>query len=331
MITHEILKDFELQPAMLDKLRAKLEKKPDIFSIESDPLLGSLMACLGIQYDLGKKDWDRLSAPLNINIDLQVNPWKSKLISINNDIALYLWSDVITEFKPDHLDFKHLLHPLSLDEKGNLSRLIISPIHISKYYKTRGIELAVVKSWAQSSFLASSTDASWNYLITNELEIKTGTALIQAQLLCNQQLAFQGTHDLADHLLGAKVNSFQKNKKIFHQIQPLLHNKFYNEDRIPNISKILIYLVGVVLDDLAQPLWYDSENHFKILSASVMHLDNLHEFKKDQPNLNLPKSFHELMIELRKKSKYSDIEIIYSNFISNLIDTSESLTDVLRF
>ena len=322
MINNQVVKDFEFQPAMLDKLRVKLDKKPDIFSIESDPLLGSLIACLGIQYDLGKKDWDRLSAPLNINIDHQYNLLKSKLISINNDIALYIWSDDIIEFKPDHLDFKNILHPLSLDEKGLLSRLILSPIHISRYYKTMGIELAIVKSWAQSSFLASSIDMSWNYLITNELEIKTGTALMQTQLLCNQQLAFQGTHDLADHLLGAKVDSFQKNKKTFQQIQSLLHRKFFNENRLPHISKILIYLIGVLLDDLSQPHWYDSENHFKILSSSVSNLDNLHEFKEDQSNLNLPISFHELMAELRKKSQYTSIKNIYSNFISDLSKAS---------
>ncbi len=256
--------DFELSEFAYQRVISKLERKPEIFTFESDPLLASLIACLGIQFDLGKKDWDRLSAPLNVKIGGASNLWKSKLISFKDEIGLCLWSSEIDEFKPDHIDLKHILHPLSLDENHKLSRLIIFPNLIAQHYRKLGINLVIVKKWALSSFLAEAKNTT-NYLLTNELEMTNGTPLIQAQLMATNQLAFQGTHDLADHLLGANRFGLERNQKLYAHIHEKMEKAFFEIHPMPNIMRVLAYLMGVILDDMAQPIWYNSEKHYKTL------------------------------------------------------------------
>ncbi|MES2768508.1 MAG: hypothetical protein V4596_05115 [Bdellovibrionota bacterium] len=279
--------------------------------------MASLIACLGIQFDLGKKDWDRLSAPLNVKIGGASNLWKSKLISFKDEIGLCLWSSEIDEFKPDHIDLKYILHPLSLDENHKLSRLIIFPNLIAQHYRKLGINLVIVKKWALSSFLAEAKNTT-NYLLTNELEMTNGTPLIQAQLMATNQLAFQGTHDLADHLLGANRFGLERNQSFYALIHDKMEKALLQEHSRPNIMRVLAYLMGVILDDMAQPIWYNSEKHYQTLKKALNNFENLEKFSSDKADLSLPPSFHALVSVLRDNKFNAEPGEAYDNFIKSL-------------
>ena len=53
----------------------------EVFTFEEEPLLASLITCLGIQSEIGNPERDRLSVPLGIDLQEGVNPWKTEIIT----------------------------------------------------------------------------------------------------------------------------------------------------------------------------------------------------------------------------------------------------------
>ncbi|MEM7646144.1 MAG: hypothetical protein AAF203_04475 [Pseudomonadota bacterium] len=260
-------------------MKKQLENQKAVFSFESQPLLASLTSCLGLQSEMGTQAKDRLSLPLNIHLeDDQDNPWQSEIITLNNKIGLRLWIEGIREFYPDHPDFSQILHPLSLDQEGRLSQIIIFPEDVYHNYKRRQLELVIVRDWALSAFLQGNSHDSVNYFFSNEWEVKNNTAKIQTQLMKNRQLAFSGTHDLTDHLLGgqgAAWNSFMPLYQKAHSI----YEHVFSEEKTPNQQELFLsYTIGVLLDDLAQPRWYQHQPHANAIELLLIFLKKAASF-----------------------------------------------------
>ena len=51
---------FSVTEDLKAKLAARLKQKEEIFPLSSDPLLASLITCLGLQFEMGRPEMDRL-------------------------------------------------------------------------------------------------------------------------------------------------------------------------------------------------------------------------------------------------------------------------------
>lgn len=299
---------FPASNSLKGNLAAELRKKGDIFSLSSEPLLGPLATCLGLQSEIGHSQRDRLSFPLGIDLSkFKSNPWHSEVITFQNLIGLRFWIPEVSEFKIRHPDFKDILHPLSLDKYGKLSQIVIFPTLVAEHYQKRGLELVIVRDWALSSFLAP--DQSLNYLQTNIWEIETNSAYLQTRLMNNRQIAFSGTHDVADHLLDGNQQGMAINENLYSKASQLYEKIFSRRQQKKKITLLASYLVGVLLDDLAQPNWYSSLNHRWLTDQALHFLAETEKLERDIPRLELPQSFHNLIKKLRSDRRHRSAEL----------------------
>ncbi|MES2855430.1 MAG: hypothetical protein V4692_06195 [Bdellovibrionota bacterium] len=286
---------------MKQTLAKKLAGKPEIFSVKSDPLLSSLIFCLGVSFEIGRPGWDRLSetlGKLESSPTAGRNPWNSEIVTLGGKIGLRLWIPGFEEFQPMHVDFKDILHPASLDANGRLSQIVIFPEDVAANYARRGFELVIVRDWVLNSGL-STRDSALNYLVTNRWEAETNSARLQTKLMSNRQVAFSGTHDLADHLLASDIEGFAASEEMYRRIAETYENVFSNGSS-GNSCLIASYLVGLLLDDLAQPKWYRSRSHMHVLSKAVALVETFSErFAEETGELELPPSFNPLIELIR--------------------------------
>src|SRR5688572_11959896 len=136
---------FLVSDSLRKKIAKKLSQKEEIFPISSDPLLASLVTCLGLQFETGKADWDRWSFTLGVEPQ-KYSQWKSEIITQDGEFGIKLWMTNREEFKLRHPDFGIILHPSSLDENKNLTSLVIFPAQVAnRFARDRGLELVIVR------------------------------------------------------------------------------------------------------------------------------------------------------------------------------------------
>lgn len=293
--------EFSVTTEMKKNLRNVLIKQNPIFSFAEQPALASLIACLGLQFELGRSAWDRLSFPLGIELkDYVGNPWQSKIISYQDQLGIRFWIPKRIEFFPRHPDFAEILHPLSIDEKGKLSQIVIFPNQVAQKYKKRGLDLVIVKEWVLSSFLANDgVSQAVNYFHVNAHEIASNSARFQSEFLAKNQIAFSGTHDVADHLLGGSAEGFVDNFE-FYQRTKIIYDHIFSENKTEKSTLIVSYIMGVLLDDLAQPQWYGSKNHLEFAQKTLLWLQCASTQSPQVKSLALPQSFDLFMDALRR-------------------------------
>jgi len=309
-------KKFEMSEGMLTALEQKTRRKGEIFSFRSDPLLASLISCLGLQFELGKPDQDRLSFMLGVKLcQEKPNPWQSEIVSLGDQIGLRAWIPGLKELQPLHEDFRLILHPLSLSQEGVLDQLLIFPGQVADAFAGRGLELVVVRDWALSAFL--SRNLNLNYQRTNKQEIEENITLTQVRLMKGRQLALTGTHDIADHLLGARTSGIESAYPLLERLHAVFE-KAFPANRAKKSSLVISYFLAVLLDDLVQPQWYASPAHLhlgeKALSLMLATLE-----KKDLPEIFLPQSFHELVKAVRNRdSTIRNLDEGFARFAADL-------------
>lgn len=291
---------FEVSEAMKATLAAQVEKKKEIFSFASDPLLASLVSCLGLRHELGKSHLDRASIFLGVDLKEEIgNPWRTEVIAHQGMLGLRAWIPGREELLPRHDDLGHILHPFSLSSDGRLRQLVIFPALVAERYAKRGIELVVVKEWALTAFLRKENQL--DYQRTNKYEIEGRIALTQMELMEKRRLAFTGTHDLGDHLLGADPAGLAKSDEAIRALRATFEKDFSTANPSKR-SLVLGYLAAVMLDDLAQPQWYGSAEHQYILTGITVLLKRALS-APDLPELFLPSSFHEIVAGVRGRSQ----------------------------
>lgn len=295
--------EFLITDQMRKKIVMLLATKTDVFTFETEPLLASLIACLGLQFEIGKPEWDRLSPALGVEGS---KAWKTQVVICDGHIGIRMWMDDNQELLPRHEDFKEILHPLSL-LNGRLCQVVIFPALVAKNYQQRGLNLVIVKDWVLSTFLSES---ALNYLKTNFYEIENNSAKLQIQLMSSKSISFSGTHDLADHLLGGHEGGFDQ--KLLSDVDKVYQQAFsgttYSKRKL-----VISYLIGIVLDDLAQPVWYNSSDHRLLLKKSLALFSLVDRIKDDINKVFLPDSFNELIKQLRAKNSKS-IYYLFDDF-----------------
>lgn len=307
---------FEISELLLHSLAGKVKgKEGEIFSFQSDPLLASLVSCLGLQFELGNPALDRVSFLLGVDLfPGEGNPWQTEIITYHGLFGLRAWIPGRHELIPRHEGFAQILHPLSLSDAGLLNQIVIFPALVAETYQKRGIELVVVKEWVLSAFLGRETQL--NYQRTNLYEIEGRIALTQMNLMENRRLAFTGTHDLADHLLGGNPAGLAAADSLLASLRRAFAPDFCSATPSRR-ALVLGYLIAVLLDDLAQPQWYGSAAHLRAAFSAIGQLDGPE--RADMDAIYLPESFHALVAGIRsRESTAAQNERRFNQFAADL-------------
>ncbi len=280
----------------------KLKNGAEVITYAQEPALASLCTALGLQFELGRKDSDRLSPFFGVDVlEAGDNPWCSEIFSQEGEFALRFWRRDGVELEVRHPDFCHILEASSFNESGKLVQAVIFPGRVAEKYRAKGFELVVVRDWLLASSLSEDGDSRVAYLYANEWEIQNNIAHTQAKLMTQRRLAFSGTHDIVDHLLNADVSKFDGMRSLFLEADAVFTTVFWKRASATKQKLLISYLLGVVLDDLAQPRWYGSQKHEYLARKTLAELLNV-AYSQDCNSLALPKEFHDLVSSLRAKT-----------------------------
>lgn len=297
----------------------KLKAGPEIITYAEDPTLASLCTVLGLQFEMGKRESDRLSPFFGVEVPLSGDsPWCHEIFTQDGEFGIRFARREGGALEVRHPDFCHILDPSSFDETGLLSSVVIFPARVAKAYAAKGFELVIVRDWLLTSALCEKEEERVTYLYANEWEIQNNIAHTQASLMLQRRLAFSGTHDIADHLLGADAVRFDECRDLFLEAAQVFTHVFWKRTSATKQKLLLSYLIGVVLDDLAQPRWYGSAKHRYLAQKALDELLHITRVQ-DVDSFALPPSFQHLVDSLRAKEKpLFHLESGFSQFLSYL-------------
>ncbi|MCX6118801.1 MAG: hypothetical protein NT027_14770 [Proteobacteria bacterium] len=304
------METFPVSNAVIERLAAKVEALPERFSFTSDPAIAELCSCIGIAFEIGKKEYDRLSLYLGIELNegVEGNPYQTRVVKKHGHFGLVISRNDGFSLKLAHKDFLHLLGPESVWTEDGLKELVIFPHLVAQTYRDKGFELVIVRDWLLQTALCHGQHARVNYIFANEWEIKSNIASLQARLILSKQLPFFGTHDIVDHLFDADSSGIDRN--IFSLVNRCMV-QMERENHKDAFSLRLSYFVAVLLDDLAQPKQYCNTSHKLLVRASLAALDTYFSSRQmtESKDFKLPSEFHEL-ISLSRRNSASPNELI---------------------
>jgi len=307
---------FKIPVNVKEKLRGLLDQQPEIFRYSDQPELAALLACLGIQSELGNKELDRL-APILATTPDHWSSWKNEIVQFDGQIGIRIWNPLVKELRvPD--SFHEVVHGLSFapgNQDGAISELFIFPNLIATILAARGIDLVIVKTWVLSTFLAEKDPV--NYVRANVWEIENNATRLQVEFMSQSQLPFSGLHDLVDHMIGADPQGICDSAYL-----PQLKEFFLKKTSSSSSDSwtpeelTFSYVIGALLDDLAQPPLYRARRHHYLLGLAMKSLERAKEGTSTKKSVKYPPSLNQLMALLRnqKVDFFDQIDSIYLNF-----------------
>jgi hypothetical protein len=285
-------------------LRRKLLSSAEIITYDADPSLASLCTSIALKFELGRSEYDRLSSFWGVDIRTCLqSPYQIEVILDDQygfGIRLRLADSM--PFKPRSSELKSIIAPQSLDEAGHLSQLIIFPAMVARQYRNLGFQLVIVRDWILQTALSESEDLPLNYLVANEWEMENSIAIMQAMLMKNCQIPFFGTHDIVDHLFGAKMNGYLKSRDLVNRCLEVFDDARNPSETLSRKYKTMSYLLGVILDDLAQPKWYGSVRHIQAAWRIIQNLDSAKDVREiDDMGLDQPSKIARFVADFRNE------------------------------
>lgn len=314
-----------LKSSAKQKLVEKLQAQSEVMSFTQNEVLASLCTCIGLEYELGRKNYDRLSPFFGVEpVETGENPWHARIFSQGEKIGLELQRRDGQPLQVRHPDFLHIIDPQSFNHAGELSRIVIFPSDVARIYKTFGLELVIVRDWLLTSALSLDESKKVPYLYTNPWEIENNVALTQAKIVAHCQLALSGTHDIVDHLLGADVSKFKRRLGLFREVEAVLNYVFQNGRSRTRGPLMISYLLGVLLDDMAQPKWYDSRFHEILTSWALQSLLLFEAPNPETLSFDVPNAFNSLIGILRSPDVTEALlETSYRTFLAHLSNPTQ--------
>lgn len=294
-----MLKAFQLNAQMKNSLKALVELRESEFNFIDHPQLAGFVASLGIHQEVGTLN-DELHRHIYnkvTNGNPSLESMQSEIVSYKGRLGVRVFSSESENLHIDNPQIVHLMHPeFSRNARGDIHQLVFFPQTISEIIALQEVELIIVKDWALNTvFGGFSSDK--NFYVTNEWEIRQNDGLRMARLMTQKKLAFFGTHDLTAHVAGTDGHEWKKLSSLAKDLIPTLSSG--NQNAITHL--IIPYIIGVLLDDLAQPNHYSCQQRL----ATIGYLSRLQSWAKNKiPALknfhHFPKSFSSLIEDPRR-------------------------------
>ncbi len=312
----------------INLLRKQFEKLEEITSFETDPALASRIASYGMFREIGtvNDELARFIFDVETAKPVRLGSLQAELVEWNGLFGLRVSSTDSQRLELRTKGFYDVVHPqLSKNNDKSLHSLFIFPEIINKIAKHDGVELVLVKSWGANSIFGG-FDPSKGYYQTNFWEIENNDALKFSDLIRQGKVAFMGTHDLVAHIAGIDQKHWPLLKRNAERVYEAINSYFKSVSK-PSISALILpYILGVVLDDLAQPPSYSSKNHIAVLDELLRKISK-NEIPANLPTLlaQFPESFQKI-IDLSRTSnidqKLDEIKTAVNLLVQEILNSS---------
>lgn len=305
------LETFHMSDSLKENLHTKVKASSRIVSLSDDFSYSTLLVSYGILREVGSPN-DEIARFLFDSKTNEVVPRESlqgRLIKFKNTYGVEIESTASDSLEIKAYGARELLHPnFSFNPDGTIKSLVIFPEAIFKIAQAKKLTLVIVRDWALNSIFEG-FDPQKEYYQTNFWELENNDTLLFSNLLKNKQLAFLGTHDFIAHIANAKEEYWDEISQLAGEIEHKVQN-LIQETKVPTLASLILpYTAGVILDDLAQPPSYGSENHKTVLREVLKRID-----KKEIPSSYLctlskfPKTFEKVIVLSRSKLSKQEAE-----------------------
>ncbi len=258
-----------------ERLKDHFLKMPEVTPLSRDPKFFSLIVALGIHQEIGTIH-DEFSTFLydgSTGDKVDRSDLRSELISYQGYTGVRIWSVRSQHLDPRVRGLRTLLHPgLSFNDFKQIHQCVFFPEIITQIAALQGAELVSVRPWGLNTVFGG-FDPNRSYYEGNMWEFVNADAIRYATLLENRQVAFWGTHDLVSHIAGMRLEEWPKIQARGKRMREIFERYFQGIERPTPYSLVLPYALGMLLDDLAQPMNYHSESRLSVVELLAKALE----------------------------------------------------------
>jgi hypothetical protein len=279
------LESFPVTPALKASLHARFRELPETVALREDPEFFSLVVSLGIQQEIGTIH-DELSVFLfdaDTGTRIPREHLRAEIVRARDargrpSYGVRIWAaptagQSVRRLDPRVRGLRTLTHPeASFDADGNLHQLVFFPAVITEIAARAGAELVSVRPWGINTIF-DGFDPTRSYYEGNMWEFINADAIRYARLLERRQIVFFGTHDLVSHVAGVRAEEWPGLEARGRAARERFEAYFAGVARPAPFALVLPYALGMLLDDLAQPMNYGSVSRKHVVSLLMDALD----------------------------------------------------------
>jgi hypothetical protein len=273
-----------ISPEDKEVLRRKLLKTREVVPFSTDPKFFSLLAALGIHQEVGTIH-DEFSTFLfdgKSGKKIPRESLRSEMITYQGYTGVRIWAEGFDSLDPRVQGMRTLLHPeFSYNALGEIYQCVFFPEIITQIAALNGAELVSVRPWGINTVFGG-FDPTKSYYEGNMWEFINLDALRYSRLLENKQIVFWGTHDLVSHIAGIRKDAWPELVARGRAATAVFEDYFKDHTRPVPFSLVLPYALGMLLDDLAQPMNYESESRRYVVELLMKAIQN----RKVKPDSN---------------------------------------------
>lgn len=267
-------------PEWKAELLARLRALPEIVPLREDPEFFSLVVSLGIQQEIGTIH-DELSAFLfdgdtgeRIPRDrLRADIVRARDARGRPSYGVRIRAEGVPRLDPRVRGLRTLAHPgLSHGARGDLHQLVFFPAVITEIAARAGAELVSVRPWGINTIFGG-FDPARSYYEGNMWEFINVDAIRYARLLEKRRIVFFGTHDLVSHVAGVRLEEWPELEARGRAARERFEAYFDGVADPAPFALVLPYALGMLLDDLAQPMNYGSRSRKHVVALLMDALE----------------------------------------------------------
>ncbi|MFL5813384.1 MAG: hypothetical protein ACJ763_07375 [Bdellovibrionia bacterium] len=295
-------KSLRISPEDKEVLRKEFLKTPEVIPLSSNPKFFSKIISLGIHQEVGTIH-DEFSTFLfdgRTGKKIPKEALRSEMIEYRGYTGVRIWADGYDSLDPRVQGMRTLMHPeFSCNTRGEIYQCVFFPEIITRIAALEGAELVSVRPWGINTVFGG-FDPTKSYYEGNMWEFINLDALRYSRLLEKKQIVFWGTHDLVSHIAGIRKEAWPELEARGRSARILFEDYFSGMDRPVPFSLVLPYALGMLLDDLAQPMNYESESRRHVVGL-LMDAIKTRKIKPDSKRylLKYPPSVERLIVLAR--------------------------------
>jgi hypothetical protein len=310
-----------------EELRARFQRGPEVVPVLSDPKFLSRVIALGIRQEVGTIHdelaqflFDETTGELVDRASLRAETFER-----NGHYGVRIWSQVSHYLDPRVKGMRTLLHPTLSFENGRLTSLVIFPEIVARILQLEGAELVTVRPWGMNTVFGG-FDPSQSYYEGNIWELVAIDALRYARLLEHGQIVFLGTHDFVSHISGVRRAEWPEVRARGKAARELLEDYFRGVLRPVPYTLVLPYALGILLDDLTQPMNYGSRSRQFVVELLMKEIASRRIAPDSRRFLFRYPPSYEKLIDLARRDRLTETQSEAPPLLASLVAELRALS-----
>ncbi|MBS1963728.1 MAG: hypothetical protein JST04_16075 [Bdellovibrionales bacterium] len=296
------LTPIQITPEEKEVLRSRFLATSETVPLASDPKFFALVTALGIQQEIGTIH-DELSVFLfdgDTGAKIPRENLRAEVVDHRGHFGVRIRAEGHAHLDPRVPGLRTLLDPAhSYGANENIHSLVFFPEVVTRIAALQGAELVSVRPWGINTVFGG-FDPAKSYYEGNMWEFVNVDAVRYAELLADRRIVFFGTHDLVSHVAGLRSEAWPELSARGARTRDVFRRYFAGVDRPAPFAAVLPYALGMLLDDLAQPMNYASESRKHVVELLIEALETRKIGPRERPYLlKYPPSIERLIASAR--------------------------------